>query len=634
MNAPTPAAALTSSAGFQPALPSPKYRHPHNGMSWSGRGKKPRWVDIWLEAGNSLEALTATPAAVAQSAPDVLDAQYVHPHDLAPSPTNPRKTFPADKIAEMAESIRRHGILQPILVRPLPGEPGRYEIIAGERRWRAAQLAERALVPVLIRHLSDQETVEFQVIENLHREDLHPLEEAEGYELLMQRHAYSAEELAAKIGKSKAYVYARLKLTALCDAARVAFREGKLSASTALLVARIPGAALQAQYLESIVNAWNGPMSTRDAARVAQNHYMLRLAEAGFDTTLAGLLAGATPCTTCPKRSGNQPELFADVASADVCTDPDCFAAKREAWVARQRADAEAAGRAVLTGKQAEDIVPSWANTPTTRSESGYLALDAPCLQARHLAIPIEDAAPIEPEEPADDTDEAAVAAYRTAYDTWVEDMEAFEAREEAALPTYRALLAGAGAVVPTVLVQHPKTGILVECVTAKDAAPILQAQGLAAPVAYTPGGNSDKEREKVAREQTAYRSRLLTAILFGAGEDALDVAELRGLAAVAFNHHDFETQKLAVKLWTSSADKIDREATTKLFDEIALMEAGDLYGFLRLVMLVGHIRVASYASDPTTTPAALLFMADRWGIDPEVVRRQAADDTTKKGRK
>lgn len=607
-----------------------KYTHPHNGMSWSGRGRKPRWVEEWLEAGNTLEELLAPPAV--QAAHDALDAQYVHHLDLTPSPTNPRKTFPADKIAEMAESIRRHGILQPILVRPWPGDPGNFEIIAGERRWRAAQVAGLARVPVLIRHLSDQETVEFQVIENLHREDLHPLEEAEGYETLMQRHGYSAEELAAKIGKSKAYVYARLKLTALCDAARAAFREGKLSASTALLVARIPGAALQAKFLDTIVNAWNGPMSYRDAARHAQNHYMLRLADAPFDTTLTGLAAGA-PCTTCPQRSGNQPELFADVASADVCTNPDCFAAKREAWAARKREMAEAAGHTIITGKPAEDIVPPWAVTVQTRSESGYLALDQPCHAARHLAIPIEDAAPIEPEEPDEDADEATITAYQSAYDTWETEMEAYEEREEAAIPTYRQLLAGASA--PSVFVQHPRDGSLVECIAAADIAPILEARGIQAPrLPSAGGGNSDKEREKIAREQTAFRSRLLTAILFGAGEDALDVAELRGLAAVAFNHHDFETQKLAVKLWTSSADKIDRDATTKLFDEIALMEAGDLYGFLRLVMLVGHIRVASYASDPTTTPAALLFMADRWGIDPEVVRRQAADDTAKKGRK
>jgi len=622
-------------------LPTPKYFHPHQGHTWSGRGKKPRWVEIWLEDRSSLDELLARRDAPADpAAPDELDAQHV-PHDvLHPSPTNPRKTFPADKIAEMAESIRRHGILQPILVRPWP-EKGlvHFEIIAGERRWRAAQVAGLARVPVLVRHLSDQETAEFQVVENLHREDLHPLEEAEGYELLMQRHGYSAEELADKIGKSKAYVYARLKLTALGPEARQAFRGGTLTASTALLVARIPGAELQAKFLGEITNGWSGPMAYREAAQHSQNRYMLRLAEAGFDTTLADLLAGATPCTTCPKRSGNQPELFVDVASADVCTDPDCFAAKREAWAARQRAEAEAAGRAVLTGKQAEDIVPPWGDNSTTRDDSGYLALDAPCQQARHLAIPIEDAAPIEPEQPDDDTDAAAVAAYQTAYDAWDEDMAAFEAREEAAIPTYRsvlamAMLANASLEVPTILVQHPKTGILVECVAAKDAAPILQAQGLEAPRQYTAGGNSDREREKVAREQTAFRQRLVWSILFGAGEAALDVAELRLLAAEAFHHHDFETQKQLVKLWDAGGEKVDREAMSRVLEEIDLMEAGELNRFLRLVTLVSHIRVASYSADPTTTPAALVAMADRWGVDIETVRRQGADATAKKGRK
>ncbi|MDO9227135.1 MAG: ParB/RepB/Spo0J family partition protein [Pseudomonadota bacterium] len=611
-----------------------KYAHPHNGMLWSGRGKKPRWVEEWLEAGNNLEELMAQ--AVVQAAPDALDAQFVRHRYLTPSPTNPRKTFPADKIAEMAESIRRHGILQPILVRPWPGDPGRFEIIAGERRWRAAQVADLALVPVLIRHLSDQEAVEFQVIENLHREDLHPLEEAEGYETLMQRHGYSAEELAAKIGKSKAYVYARLKLTALCDAARVAFREGRLSASTALLVARIPGAALQAKFLGAILNTWgDGSMSYRDAARHAQNHYMLRLAEARFDTTLADLLAGTAPCTTCPKRSGNQPELFADVASADVCTDPDCFAAKREAWAARKRAMAEAAGHTIITGKPAEDIVPPWAVTGQTRSESGYLALDQPCHAARHLAIPIEDAAPIEPEEPAEGADEDVIAAYHSAYDAWDKQMRAYEDREEAAIPTYRQLLAGASA--PSVFVQHPRDGSLVECIAAAEIAPILEARGIQVPLFPSAGaGNSDKEREKIAREQTAFRRRLVESILFAAGEEELDVAELRLLAAGAFSRHDFEAQKLVVKVWTRNDARVERDTTERMLADIQEMDLALLHGLLRLLTLVTHIHVAGYSSDPTTTPAPLQAMADRWGIDPDVVRQQAAEDAAKpkKGRK
>jgi ParB/RepB/Spo0J family partition protein len=633
-----------------PAMHAVQYRHPTLGMTWSGRGRKPRWVELWLEDGNSLDELRLAQAPEAPTPeptpePARLDAQHVPAQNLAPSPTNPRKTFPPDKIAEMAESIRRHGILQPILVRPWNGlahpwpheqiidlDHPRFEIIAGERRWRAAQVAELALVPVLIRHLSDQETVEFQIIENLHREDLHPLEEAEGYELLMQRHAYSAEELADKIGKSKAYVYARLKLTALVPAAREAFRAGKLGASTALLVARIPGAALQEKYLADITSGWQGPMSYRMAAERAQNHYMLRLAAAPFDVNALDL-ADAGPCGTCPKRSGNQPELFADVASADVCTDPDCFGAKRAAWVDRQRAEAEANGKTIITGPAAEKIIPRYYALGETDSASGYVALDMPCEAAKHLAKVLDDPEPQPPDEPDEDADAATIEAYQAADDKYDADLEAWEERQTAALPTYRNLLAGAGGAIPTVLVQHARSGTLVECVAQSDLAPVLRQQGIEPPPPPPTRGSSnpDREREKVARQETAYRQRLAACIVFSAGTMPFDMSELQILAHTLYQLRDFETQKLIVKMLRGGTEKIERADTYKLAADIMEMDKGELYGFLRLATLAGHIHVASYSNDPTSTPTAMATLADRWGVDPEAVRKQVADDAAAK---
>lgn len=623
-----------------------QYQHPSQGHTWSGRGRKPRWVEIWLGDGNSLDELRSVPRAAETDTtePDhavVALPSLVRLDDLYPSPTNPRKSFDAETLTEMADSIRRHGVLQAILVRPWPveypveGHPPRYEIVAGERRYRAANLAGIDHIPATVRNLTDDEVLEIQIIENLQREAVHPMEEAEGYALLMQRGHHSAEELADKIGKSKAYVYARLKLTALCDAAREAFREGKLTASTALLVARIPGVALQAQYLDDIINGYNGPMAYRDAARVAQMRYMLRLAEAPFDVNVADLLPEAVDCGRCPKRSGNQPELFADVSSADVCTDPECFAAKREAWAARQRADAEAAGRTIITGKEAEAIVPPWASQPTTRRESGYLALDTPCQEARHLAIPIEDVAPVEPEPPDDDDDAAAEAAYVEAMRVYEDAMEAYEEREEAAIPTYRQLLADAN--VPTVMVQHPKDGTLIECVEADDAAPILQARGIYTPQRISGGSsNSDREREKVAMFETTFRRTLAIRILFGATYEALDLTELRLIAAGAFWRHDFDTQKLIVALWDDDAATLDRAATERMREEIELMVPADLHNFLRLVTLAPHIKVSTWQDKPTETPAPLLTLAERWGIDLEAVRKQATEDAAKgkKGKK
>ena len=157
---------------------------------------------------------------------------------LAPSPTNPRKHFA--ELEGLAESIKAQGVMQPILIRPWPDDnptpEGRdrrpaYEIVAGERRYRASLLAGLDTIPTLVRPLTTRQVLEAQIVENLQRRDVTELEEAEGYQLMMRDHGYSADELADKVGKSRAYIYARLKLTALCAEARQFYRDGKLDAS-------------------------------------------------------------------------------------------------------------------------------------------------------------------------------------------------------------------------------------------------------------------------------------------------------------------------------------------------------------------------------------------------------------------
>jgi ParB/RepB/Spo0J family partition protein len=287
--------------------------------------------------------------------------------NLQPSPFNPRKTFDQAKLDELTESIRTHGVLQPILVRP-NGAPDHFEIVAGERRYRAATAASLETIPATIRELTDAQALELQVIENLQRDDLHELEEAEGYERLMQCErtdgtTYTVDEIAAKVGKSKSYVYGRLKLTALGPSGRKAFHEGLLDASRALLLARIPVVELQDKALCEILRVLNleklaaedredlHPMSYRAALEHIQWEYTLRLKEAPFKTTDAELVPAAGACTTCPKRSGNQPELFADLESADVCTDPKCFGQKRDAYLEQVTAKAAGKGKNVVSPK-------------------------------------------------------------------------------------------------------------------------------------------------------------------------------------------------------------------------------------------------------------------------------------------
>lgn len=168
---------------------------------------------------------------------------FVPTSNLLASPTNPRKRFDEEKIQGMADTMATVGVLQPLVVRNFKGKKGKYEIVAGETRWRAATVAGLDQVPVIIRELTDQQVIKIQVIENLQRNDLHALEEAGGFKALLDQSqdlvGYTIDDLAKEVGKSRTYVYDSLKLLELPDSAKESFYEGKLNRSTALLFARL-----------------------------------------------------------------------------------------------------------------------------------------------------------------------------------------------------------------------------------------------------------------------------------------------------------------------------------------------------------------------------------------------------------
>lgn len=288
---------------------------------------------------------------------------------IAESPSNPRKNF--GDLEGLAESLRKQGVLQPVLVRPtsdLMNIEAKYELVYGHRRLRAAKLAGLVAIPANVREMSDLEVLETQVVENGQREDIHPLEEADGYRQLHVDHKKTVEEIAARVGKSVAYVYGRLKLAELEDEkARQAFLAGEISASVALLIARLSPDD-QAKASKQIIeehDKWlpkneRQPMPYREAAKWVRENFMLALKSAPFDVDDADLVKEAGPCTTCPKRTGNAPSLFPDVDSADVCTDPACFKSKREASLIQLKAKAAEKGQEVLPDSKAKGIFSKW----------------------------------------------------------------------------------------------------------------------------------------------------------------------------------------------------------------------------------------------------------------------------------
>ena len=272
------------------------------------------------------------------------------------SKTN-RKHFDQLKLTELAASIKDMGVAQPILIRPVTPtseEPEIYEIVAGERRFRASIIAGAETIPAMVRVLTDLQAAKIQILENLQREDPHELEEALGYQALMLSHGYNADQLAGELKKSRSYIYGRLKLCALAEPLHKDFLDRKFSASTALLVARIPVPELQIRAMAEITKPnWNGDIpSFREAKNILQSRYMLDLDKATFDIKDAKLLASAGNCVKCPKRTGNQPEIFTDI-SENICTDPDCFDQKGAALNYRKIDSANKKGIPVIEGSDA-----------------------------------------------------------------------------------------------------------------------------------------------------------------------------------------------------------------------------------------------------------------------------------------
>jgi ParB family chromosome partitioning protein len=259
---------------------------------------------------------------------------------LQESSVNPRKTFDETVLLELAASIRAQGVLSPLLVRPMDGTQG-YQIVAGARRYRAAQLAGLDSVPVRIVELTDAQALEASIVENLQRRDVHPLDEASGFVSLLHLD-YTPEQIAAKVGKSPAYVVARARLAELAPIVTEAFANDEIGVGHALLLARLQPEhqqeALAACYQETYVNGGNSKrilLPVRHLQQWIERNILLELGTAPFPKDDGQLVPEAGSCVDCPKRTGHNTLLFAEIGAnhPDSCSDPKCFQTKIDAFV-------------------------------------------------------------------------------------------------------------------------------------------------------------------------------------------------------------------------------------------------------------------------------------------------------------
>lgn len=420
-------------------------------------------------------------------APHTAQLELLPLASIAPSSTHiqqlRRKRFDKNKLQELAASLVDVGMLEPILVRPHPAPSARvkYEIVAGERRYHAAGLARMESIPALVRPLDTAKVIEIQLIENLQREDLHPLEEAEGYRELMKEKQSKAEEVAALVGKSRSWIYSRLNLLALEGPARAALEDGRLDVSRALVVATVaqPNQRERALALALQLGSNNKPIySVRELRQqIVDNKLSLPLVGAPFDKDDAGLLPKAGACGSCPRRTGNcDPEAI----DPDVCTDLACFHLKVAAAGARKVAAAEQKGVKILKGDAARKLSPS------VKTVYDHVDLDLVC--------EFDEFPEKEPTPPKGIDEYSDEWRESPAFLAWSQRERLWQKR------TYRALLAGAK--LEPVMISDPKTGQLRELLPFKQARELLKKRGIDLP------SYANRRRPSFQRSSTSGETR------------------------------------------------------------------------------------------------------------------------------
>ncbi len=199
--------------------------------------------------------LSALMADVGVSAADMSPPRASSPdrlipiESLHPNPNQPRRTFREEELSDLAASIAQKGVLQPLIVRPMPNSPGDYQIVAGERRWRAAQMAGLHEMPVIQRDLDDTEVLEIAIIENIQRADLNAVEEAAGFRQLMDLFGHTQEQLATVLGKSRSHIANLMRLLKLPDSVQEQLRQGELTAGHARALINSPDPAALARQV-------------------------------------------------------------------------------------------------------------------------------------------------------------------------------------------------------------------------------------------------------------------------------------------------------------------------------------------------------------------------------------------------
>lgn len=260
----------------------------------------------------------------------------IHLDKLFPSPTNPRKTFSMPELEELAASIKLNGLINPITVRESKGLQGSFEVVSGGRRYRASIIAEMREIPCIVRDLTDDQVLDIQIEENLHRQDVPPLEEAAAFQDLLESKRLSVDELAGRLNKSASYVYRRLKLNTLDELYRPHVESGVLPTATAEVIASYPETVQKSLFKKT--HYVDGDRITFLDTRSVRDKFKWEactdLKKAIWPLDRDELQPGLIACNKCPKNTAVATLLFPDGAAEPKCTDKSCWKVKESVWKA------------------------------------------------------------------------------------------------------------------------------------------------------------------------------------------------------------------------------------------------------------------------------------------------------------
>lgn len=504
----------------------------------------------------------------------------IPPGELHDSPFQPRTIYTG--IEGLAESLNADGLQQPLKVRLVDEQ---FELVFGHRRKRAAILAGLPTVPCLLVSMTDAQVRAAQMAENIQRDNMRALEEAEGYQAQLDTDGITSAELARRIGKSPSHVAARLRLLTLAPGPKTALRDGTISAEVAVLIARVGPPIVQQKALAAIASNHmrgdledGGRASLRKVRNLLAEKFTLDLAKALFEPENAALHPDAGACSTCPKRSGNALE-FDDITHPDegrdergisrdwytrcgpnLCTDPDCHAEKTKQHLARQAEALVADGKEVVSGNKARAAIDAHGNV-----KGAFIAASA----------------------------------------------------VKGELAKVRKDIIKKGQLPPApVTIINPRNGKEVQAYRVAD----IERAGVKAaePKPKRSGFDYEAQRRKEeaeARLESAARRRLLDAVRAAAMARPRDRDELLAIVHHALNRSPHRGKQLLANLWGCANEAV-------LFESIDDMPDSDLAMLLLDVMLTEHVTVVD-RWDAQQQPGALLDMAEHYGIDIAAARAE-----------